>query len=336
MSGCRIMRIHIQNLPDDPLFDVTLDQWAGAVARAPDVGLGHEVTIAKDDEGFASAAPDTEALILATQDVRDRLIGHAPFSAPRLRLLFVTSAGLDQLAPFDWLPSGVTLLNNSGTHGLKASEYVIMAVLMLSNGIPALAASQRAATWRKLYAPVLSGRRQTVVGLGAIGGAVAWQAARFGMRVVGVRARPAPHPSCERVVAVGDLDFALTDTEFLVVACPLTNATFRLLDRRRLGLLPPGAGLINVGRGAVVDEEALCDLLETDHVGGAVVDVFATEPIPPDSRLWRTRNLVITPHVAADDPATYNRQSLDIFLANLRTLRAGRPLPNRFDAARGY
>ena len=132
------------------------------------------------------------------------------------------------------------------------------------------------------------------------------------------------------------LDRVLPATEFLVLACPLTEATRGLMDRRRLGLLPRGAGLVNIGRGALVDQDALCDLLDGGHLSGAVLDVFTPEPIPPGHRLWTTRNLIISPHTSADDPATYNPRSLDMFFDNLRAWREGRRMPNLFDPARGY
>jgi phosphoglycerate dehydrogenase-like enzyme len=330
------MRIHIQNPPDDPLFDITRPQWDDAAARAGPIGLGHEVTIGGDDAAFGGAIGEAEALITATPEVRHRFVDRPEPAAGQLRLIFVTSAGLDRLAPFDWLRPHVTLLTNSGVHGTKAAEFAIMAILMLSNGMPGLAAAQRAHHWRKYYAPVLSGRPLVVIGLGSIGSAVAREAAHFGMKVVGVRSRAAPDPSCERVVTAAELDAALADAEFVVVACPLTSATRDLLDRRRLALLPKGAGIVNVGRGAVVDEAAMCDLLEAGHLSGAVVDVFADEPIPASHRLWETPNLVITPHVSADDPLTYNPASLDIFFDNLRAEYEGRPMPNRFDPERGY
>jgi phosphoglycerate dehydrogenase-like enzyme len=116
----------------------------------------------------------------------------------------------------------------------------------------------------------------------------------------------------------------------------LTDATRGLFDRRRLELLPEGAGVVNIGRGELIDQDALCDRLDAGHLSGAVLDVFDPEPIPPGHRLWTTRNLIISPHTAADDPATYNPLSLDLFLENLRAWRDGRPLPNRYDIARGY
>jgi len=156
------------------------------------------------------------------------------------------------------------------------------------------------------------------------------------MHVTGIRARAEPHSFCTRVLIADDLDAVLPETEFLVLACPLTPATRHLIDRRRLGLLPRGAGVINIGRGAVVDQDALGDLLDSGHLGGAVLDVFAEEPIPPGHRLWTTRNLILTPHVSSDDPASYIPRSLDIFFGNLRALNDGRKLPNEVDLARGY
>ncbi len=104
----------------------------------------------------------------------------------------------------------------------------------------------------------------------------------------------------------------------------------------KLYCFPQAAGIVNIGRGELLDQEALCDLLVDGHIGGAVLDVFTPEPIPDGHRLWTTPNLVISPHTSADDPASYNPRSLDIFLDNLRAWRDGRPLPNRFDIARGY
>jgi glyoxylate/hydroxypyruvate reductase A len=196
--------------------------------------------------------------------------------------------------------------------------------------------NQRQGAWRKLWGSVLGGRNLTVIGLGTLGGATAEHASRFGMRVTGVRANPAPHPYCARVVGTDALDAVLMETEFLVLACPLTDATRGLIDRRRLESLPSSAGIVNIGRGELLDQNALCDLLDNGHLSGAVLDVFTPEPIPAGHRLWSTSNLIISPHSSADDPATYNPHSLDIFLDNLRAFRDGQPLPNRFDIARGY
>ena len=138
------------------------------------------------------------------------------------------------------------------------------------------------------------------------------------------------------VLPVAALDTELPDSESLVLACPLTPATRNLLHADRLARLPHSAGLVNVGRGALWDQAALCDRLTAGQLGGAVADVFDPEPIPPGDRLWATPNLVITPHVAADDPSSYNADSLDLFFTNLAAWRTGARPPNLVDLARGY
>lgn len=326
------MRIHLQNPVDDRLFDFSAAMWDAAAARAPDGGGNNIVSIGQTDTDFNSAMTEAEALICDVSVIREKF----PCPAPRLKLLFVTNAGLDRLAPFDWLPTGVILMNNRGTHAVKSGEFGIMAVLMLANRVPAMVTHQRAGQWHKLWGAVVTAQPITIIGLGTLGGAVARHAARFGMTVTGVRANPAPHPSCMQVIGTDRLDAALTETNFLVLACPLTDATRGLIDRRRLGLLPEGAGIVNIGRGELIDQDALCDRLDAGRLSGAVLDVFDPEPIPPGHRLWATPNLIISPHTSADDPATYNAISLDLFLENLRAWMAGQPLPNRFDIVRGY
>jgi glyoxylate/hydroxypyruvate reductase A len=306
--------------------------WEAAAARAPDIGKNQSVSIGVTPADFAAAMRDAEALVCDASVIKALF----PCPAPHLKLIFLTNAGLDRLAPFDWLPPGVMLLNNRGAHAAKAGEFAIMSILMLANRVPAMVTNQRKGAWRKLWGSVLTGRHLTVVGLGTLGTATAEQAARFGMHVTGVRAHPAPHPACAQVIGTEALEEVLPETEFLVLACPLTTATRGLMNRNRLECLPPGAGIVNIGRGELLDQHALCDLLDQEHLSGAVLDVFTPEPIPPGHRLWSTRNLIISPHTSADDPATYNPRSLDIFLGNLLAWRDNRPLPNRFDITRGY
>lgn len=325
------MRIHIHNDPSDPLYVISRAHWDAAAARAVEPGRGHAISIGASDAEFRAAIGEVEALITCLPVI----LRHFPTPAPTLRLIFMTVAGVDRLAPFDWLPPGVALLNNRGAHA-KGGEFAIMAVLMLVNHLPGLIAQQRAQHWEQRHGGVLAGCRFTVLGLGTLGGSAAAHAAHFGMHVTGVRARPDPHPACDRVITTADLDTVLPDTEFLLLACPLTAATRNLIDRRRLSLLPRGAGVINIGRGAVLDQDAACDLLDAGHLGGAVLDVFAAEPVPPGHRLWTTPNLILTPHVSSDDPANYIARSLDIFFVNLRALIHAMPLPNRVDLARGY
>ncbi len=324
------MRIHIQNQPSMFGEPITEAEWQAAAERAS-LGDRHHVTMGHDMDDFAANIGEVEALVSGTRGTQDLF----PVEAPKLKVLFCTSAGLDPV-PFDSIPSHVHVLNNRGVHGPKAGEYGIMALLMLANQIPALITSQHAGKWDRRHSTLLAGRNVTVVGLGSLGGAIAEQAAHFGMRVTGVRARPADHPACERVLPTSELDSVLPQTEFLVLACPLTEQTRNILDRRRIGLLPRGAGVVNVGRGALVEQDALLDALDSGALGGAVLDVFVPEPVPEGHRLWTTPNLIMTPHVSSDDQAAYNARSLDVFLANIALFEAGQSMPNLFDRARGY
>jgi phosphoglycerate dehydrogenase-like enzyme len=326
------MRIHLQNPANDPLFHFSHAMWDAAAARAQETGHGHVVTIGDTKADFARAMTEAEALICDVSVIKSEF----PRACPHLKLLFLTNAGLDGLAPFDWLPPGVMLMNNRGTHARKSGEFGIMSVLMLANRVPEMVTNQRAGLWRKLWGGVVTGQPITIVGLGALGGSVAHQARALGMAVTGVRTKAAPHADCARVITTEFLDSVLPGTKFLVLACPLIPSTRGLIDRRRLEMLPPGAGIVNIGRGALIDQDALCDLLDSGHLSGAVLDVFTPEPIPAGHRLWTTRNVIISPHTSADDPETYNSVSLDLFLENLRAWHEGRTLPNFFDIARGY
>jgi len=314
-------RIHIQNPAGDDPFAITQAQWDAAAVRRS----------AADDTVSFGAPPDDTEILIVPPGVLARML---PLNLPRLKMIFLTASGPDRLMPFTWLPAGVALVNNRGVHGRKVGEYVAMALLMLANRMPDYAAQQRAKVWQPHFSPVLRGRRVTVVGTGDLGSGAARQARHFGMVVTGVNTSGRAHPDFDRVVT--GIDAVLPDSEFVVLACPLTEQTRNLLDSGRIGLLPAGAGLVNVGRGALLDIAALCDRLDAGTLSGAVCDVFDPEPIAPDDRVWTTRNLVVTPHVAADDPVSYNADSLDLFFVNLAAWRAGTPLPNQVDLTRGY
>ncbi len=251
------MRIHVQN-SSHGLGQVTPELWTRVAARLGEDTHNHVVTFGATPADFRAAIGGAEALV-TDKDVLAPLL---PFNAPHLRLIFVANAGLDNLAPFDWIPPGTALLNNRGAHANKAGEFGIMAILMLASRVPQMVTHQREGRWQKLWGGIVEGRRLTIVGLGALGSAVAGHAKHFGLRVTGVRNHPGPHPDCEQVVGQDGLDAVLPTTEFLVLCCPLTAKTHHLLDRSRIALLPKDAGVINIGRGPLLDQAALCDALE--------------------------------------------------------------------------
>lgn len=325
------MRIHLQSKISPTNFALSQAVWDDAATRAPDVSGGHALSFGETPEAFAAGMLDAEVLVAHAAAVA----GGLP-SSPKLKMIYVTSAGLDKLAPFGWLPEGVALLNNRGAHAAKAGEYGLMALLMLINRLPAQLTNQRNGVWEMMHGTVLAGHRVVIVGLGSLGGSTAKHAHAFGMHVTGVRNSAAPHLACHETITIDALDRVLPQAEIVFLATPLTPATKGLLSRARIAMLPKGAGIVNIGRGGLIDQDAVLDALDSGQLGGAVLDVFDPEPLPPGHRFWTTKNVIITPHNSADDPNTYNSRSLDILFDNLRAHRDGAPLPNRFDIERGY
>lgn len=256
--------------------------------------------------------------------------------APRLRWIHIIGAGIEPLLPLDWLPDGVVLTNNSGVHVPKTRESVLMALLMLNARLPAMMANQRAHRWQPIFTPSIAGRHLLVVGVGDMGGAAASAGRALGLHVTGVRRNGAAHPDVTRMVTPDALDTVLPSADFIVLAAPLTPDTRGMIDRRRLGLLKPGAGLFNIGRAGLLDHVALADGLASGAISGAILDVFDPEPLPADSPLWDVPGLMMMPHVTSDDTDAYLPMTYDLVFANADRLARGQPLLNRVDPARGY
>lgn len=319
------MRIHVHNAVDGHLSPVTVADWKEAG------GDGHQVTFGDNVQAYRAIAAEVDVLLCATLAMQPLF----PLDATRLKVVSCMSAGLEYLAPFNWLPPGVQLLNNSGVQSPKVAEYVLMALLMLVNRMPEFAALQQQRQWTRCAPGTLAGKRLTVLGLGSIGQACAHKARLNGMTVTGIRRSAATHPDCVRVVGIDQLAEILPATDYLVATLPMTDDTAGVLNADVLARLPGGAGVINVGRGGVIDEKALCALLDSGHLGGAVLDVFDAEPLLPDSPVWTTRNLIVTPHVSAEDLDIYNVMTIRVLLDNLAAMAAGQPMPNAFDTAAG-
>jgi phosphoglycerate dehydrogenase-like enzyme len=308
---------------------VTPGRLRAAARGSPGVRARLAVTYSEDVAGLEAALASTEVLLAGSFPAED-----LARRAPRLRWIQSTNAGVETLVPR--VPPGVLLTNASGVHGPHGAEFAVTALLLLQHRFPHFATRQREGRWDPAYSTPIAGRTVVVVGVGRIGSEVARRARRLGLRVLGVRRSGAPHPAVERMYRPADLPRVLPRADFVVVTTPLTPGTRGLLGKRELDLLPRHAGLVNIGRGAVVDCDALADKLRRGELGGAVLDVFPQEPLPAGSPLWSTPNLVVTPHCGVDDAAAYVPRCLAIFFANLRRYLAGRPLANRVDAARGY
>ncbi len=254
------------------------------------------------------------------------------FSCPSIRWIQTASAGVDHLLPID---PRVTVTSASGVHDEVLADYVICAVLMWNLRFPRFFRQQRDRIWEPHELVPSRGRTLAILGLGSVGTLAADKARNLGMRVVGVKARPKIRPdSVDEVHGVESLCEVAASADFIAVSLPLTPRTHGLVGGEVLQSMKPGAVLINVSRGGIVDEAALVRALKEGPLGGAVCDVFANEPIPPESELWGLENLVVTPHTG--DVRGWQGKVADLFCDNLERWRAGGELRNRVDPERGY
>jgi phosphoglycerate dehydrogenase-like enzyme len=256
--------------------------------------------------------------------------------APHLKLIHITGAGIEPLLPLNWLPKGVALTNNSGVHVQKTAEFAAMAMLMLNARMPQIVTNQRSSNWSQIFTPSIKGKTIVIIGLGDMGGTAAREAKQLGLRVIGIRRRARSHRYADEVFELRHLRRALRQADFIFVAAPLTPASQHLLDKDLLSSVKAGAGLINVGRAGVVDYGAVRAALKSGALSGAILDVFEREPLPSSSPLWRTPNLILTPHCSSDDLDRYMPLTLDLVFENLSRVMAGRPLKNRVNPRRGY
>lgn len=323
--------LHLETLRKRPEhFHLTEASWQAAAQRHPDLARRVRVTFGWDGE-ILDQALATADFMINSYPPRERLRERAP----SLKWIQTTGAGVESLVPLDWLPPGITLTNNRGAHGDKAHDSCAMALLLIHTRLAEMISNQREKTWKQILTPPIAGRTAVVIGFGDLGQGAGRAAHALGLRVIAVtRSGQAPAPA-ERAYPVSAIDEALPLADFVIVTTPLTPETRGLLTRARLDALKPGAGVINIGRAAVIDYEALRAKLDRGELAGAVLDVFDPEPLPSDSPLWTTRNLFITPHVSCDFPGYIDRL-LDRWFENFERFIAGRPLTNAVDRIRGY
>lgn len=286
---------------------------------------GVELTIGTDVEALRDAARRADAVLIAPRH------GAALTALWRelegARWIHTLAAGVEFL-PFDLLRRRDVLVTNSrGLFADALGEFAIAAMLWFAKDLRRLIRNQQQQRWEPYTVERLEGQTVGIIGYGGIGHAVARRAAALGMRVLTVRRRQElGDPTLEEVIAQSD---------YVVLSAPLTPSTFRLMSRARIALLKPTAVLINIGRGATVDPDALVEALQNGRIRGAALDVFDHEPLPAEDALWRLENVLLSPHTA-DHTADSHHRAMQFFLENLRRFQAGESLENVVDKREQY
>jgi phosphoglycerate dehydrogenase-like enzyme len=266
-------------------------------------------------------------------------------AAERLRWVHSAAAGVGNVLKTGIEETDILITNSAGTHGPPIAEFVVAGILHFLRGLDVAIAQQRRKEWSKEFfvaedTPLreISECRVLIVGTGGLGGESAKRLTCLGATCVGVRRRlelGAPE-GFAAVVGPEGLDGELGSADVLVLAAPFTSDTSGMMTRERLMRLPQGAIVVNVARGALLDDDALIDLLERGRLRGAVLDVFREEPLPATSRLWSLPNALITPHTSPVSPRRFWPRQLDLFLTNWHRYERGEPLLNLVDKHAGY
>jgi phosphoglycerate dehydrogenase-like enzyme len=305
-------------------------------------------------EGLADGPLDDVEVMLRgwlSSDAFDRLL----VRAPHLAWVHSATSGVERALTPAALERGLVVTNARGVFSRPIAEYVLMMILAVSRRLPQLLELQRERTWQPLEGAELRDVTVGIVGLGSIGRAVGALATAFGCRVVAVRRRPDgdggdgasagrrdddASPSLgevmlDRVGGPETLPELLAESDFIVLAAPLTPETQDMINAETLAMVKPGAWLINVARGRLIDERALLRALRDGPLGGAVLDTFRDEPLPPLSSFYDLDNVILTPHTAWSSGRVLDR-SVELFCDNLRRFAAGEPLLNVVDPDAGY
>jgi phosphoglycerate dehydrogenase-like enzyme len=263
--------------------------------------------------------------------------------APRLQWVHTSAVAVETLCLPELSARGVRVSNTRGVQAVPIAEHVLAVVLALAKQLPFAIENQHRGVWAQdaftgARLPwLLNGRTLGLIGLGSIGQALAARASSMGMSVLALRRQTDAPPvaGVSGVYARDRLLAMLGECDVLVIAAPLTPHTNRLVDRTALAALKPGAVVVNVGRSAILDTDALLDALDSGHLAGASLDVFPEEPLPPGHRLWTTPNLILTPHTSGFRQGHWD-EVVHVFADNLDRYQAGQPLRFEVTAADGY
>lgn len=301
---------------------------------APLLPAGQAIAWVDPEGGFEGDPSDAVAYFRwwTGRPVLDKVLA----VAPEMRWIHTPSAGVEHLLIAPVLERDITLTNSAGVHAIPIAEFVLALLLSRAKQLPGYAAAQAEARWDRAHEPQeLYEQTMLILGIGGIGQAIAERAAAFGMRVLGSRRAPRPMPGVARVVGNDGWRELLPEADYIVVAAPLTEETRGMLDAAAFAAMKPTAYLVNIARGAIIDEAALIAAIGAGRIAGAALDTFEQEPLPPESPLWSLPNVTITPHATAGSPRMRERQ-IALFLENLQRFRNGEPLRNVVDKAAGY
>jgi phosphoglycerate dehydrogenase-like enzyme len=299
-----------------------------------------DVAYLADREEFLSALRAVE--ILCSYNLPADLLERAP----KLRWLQNPGAGLERLRPLKVLDPGsrVIVTSASGIHETQISEYVIGSMLVFNRSWPEMVRLQDQHSWpghsdsTHLRQRELSNATLGIVGLGHIGRSIAKLARAFGMKILGTRFSAhagEQDPDVDRLYPFDELHKLLAQSDYIVLSVPLTDRTEKMIGEPELRAMRKNAYLVNIARGAVIDEDALMRALKEGWIAGAGLDVAVNEPLPADSPLYTTPNLILTPHISGASEH-YNERLAALFAENLRRYQAGQPLLNQYDPEKGY
>lgn len=259
---------------------------------------------------------------------------------PNLKWVATASAGVDAYVADDIYPHpGVILTNSSGAYGIAIAEHLLNVTLMLLRRMREYEEGQRQKRWKYLgKIRSVFGSTVTIVGIGNIGGNFAKRCKAMGATVRGVKRTPGEKPEyIDELYLTEELDQAIQGADVVALCLPGTNQTQHIITEKQLNAMKPGAILLNIGRGTAIDQQALCQALESGHLGGAGLDVTDPEPLPPESPLWTMGNVVLTPHISGNDSLDYTTETiLDLFIENLSHYVKGEPMHNVIDRKIGY
>ncbi len=307
---------------------------------SPDIKLWDASDLAEAERSGDFSSKDKYDAILAEAEI---LNGFWPpknvlARAPRLKWVNSMLAGVDHTIYGDILKSPVTLTNTRGIHGTQISELVFEKMLMFAKQAPLCSQMQQERKWERFTPMLLHSKTIGIVGLGSIGREVARFAKAFRMRVIANRRSTKQVTRAryvDKLLPMENLTELLSESDFVVLAVPATPETDKLIGEAELRDMKPTAYLINIARGSVVDEEALIRALDEKWIAGAGLDAFATEPLPPDSRLWEFPNVIYTPHVGGA-LENYELVASRLFCENLRRYLSRKKLLYLVDKKKGY